>query len=448
MCISESTSCTNWENYATSKNYTLPTTLGAKTIYVYYKDDAGNISQVASDTINLYESITVPSQSGTLTYSGSTQSPSWSNYDSSKMTISGTTSGTDAKLYAAKFTPKANYIWSDGTTTSKTVYWIIGKAPGSLSVPITSMTIKEGEQQTFEITRSGNGSISASSNNTGVATVSIIGTNITVNGVSAGTATITINVGAGTNHLAAESKTVSVTVTDPKVTIGEKLISLKPTGLNTSTVYGNMYRFIGPTANNYVKLDNQMFRIIGIVASNSSLELLETYQIKLISDSSVTTTDLYSASAYLSNNNGVPSSWINKIDNVRWYGGGVDDVYGYDGNTLYYQEIETSYDFEYAYDPCKVHFIRLSDLAYSRNSSGQTWLTHRSWTSVSVLCWYGDEWGDYTEVCNQWRIYDGYADWDSYQIYDSYPAHAVIYLNKDVYYKSGSGTSGDPFILE
>ena len=36
----------------------------------------------------------VPAQSGSLTYTGSTQSPTWKGYDSSMMTIGGVTSGT------------------------------------------------------------------------------------------------------------------------------------------------------------------------------------------------------------------------------------------------------------------------------------------------------------------------------------------------------------------
>ena len=47
----------------------------------------------------------VPSQSGTLTYSGSAQSPAWSNYDPNAMTLGGTASGTNAASYTATFTP-------------------------------------------------------------------------------------------------------------------------------------------------------------------------------------------------------------------------------------------------------------------------------------------------------------------------------------------------------
>lgn len=71
--------------------------------------------------------ISTPTQKNTLTYTGSAQSPTWNNYDSSKMTISGTTSGTNAGTYYATFTPKEGYCWTDGSTTAKSVSWGIGK---------------------------------------------------------------------------------------------------------------------------------------------------------------------------------------------------------------------------------------------------------------------------------------------------------------------------------
>ncbi|MEF2801698.1 MAG: hypothetical protein U0N22_07350, partial [Acutalibacter sp.] len=65
----------------------------------------------------------VPTQTGSLTYNGSAQSPTWSGYDASRMTLGGTTSGTNAGSYAATFTPKANYQWADGTKDPKSVQW-------------------------------------------------------------------------------------------------------------------------------------------------------------------------------------------------------------------------------------------------------------------------------------------------------------------------------------
>lgn len=156
---------------------------------------------------------TVPSQSGTLTYSGSAQSPSWSNYDSTKMTLS-VTAQTNAGTYSASFTPKDDYMWSDGSTTAKSVNWTIGKASGSLTLSKTSIVLDTTtKSDTFTVTRSGDGAISVSSSDTSKATVSLSGTTVTVTGVATGNVTITVSVAEGTNYTAPANKTCDVTVT-------------------------------------------------------------------------------------------------------------------------------------------------------------------------------------------------------------------------------------------
>ena len=154
-----------------------------------------------------------PVQSGSLTYSGSAQSPSWSNYDSAQLTIGGTTSGTNAGNYNATFTPTSNYQWSDGGTGAKTVIWKIGKAAGSLSLNKSKITLnKSTSSTTITVTRAGDGAISATSNATGVATVSVSGNTVTVTGKAYGSATITVKVAEGTNHTAPANKTCAVQV--------------------------------------------------------------------------------------------------------------------------------------------------------------------------------------------------------------------------------------------
>lgn len=155
---------------------------------------------------------TVPSQSGPLTYNGSAQTPSFSNYDSNKMTLS-VTGQTNAGTYGASFTPKDDYMWSDGTTTAKTVNWKINKAAGSLSVNPQTVTLDmEHPTAQITVTRPGDGAISAVSNNTGIVTVSVSGNVITVNNVNqtSGDTTITVKVAAGTNYTAPADKTVTV----------------------------------------------------------------------------------------------------------------------------------------------------------------------------------------------------------------------------------------------
>ena len=158
-------------------------------------------------------SLSTPTQSGSLTYNGSAQSPSWNGYDSSKMTMGGTTSGTNAGSYNATFTPTSNYQWTDGTTTAKTVAWSIQKAAGSLSISPTSMTLDtSATSKVITVTRSGTGAISAQSSTPTVASVSVSGNQVTVTGLQNGSATITVSVAADTNYTAPANKTCSVTV--------------------------------------------------------------------------------------------------------------------------------------------------------------------------------------------------------------------------------------------
>lgn len=167
-------------------------------------------------------SMAVPAQSNTLTYTGSDQSPTWSDYDSTKMTLGGIITGTDAGSYNATFTPGSNYKWSDNTTTAKTVTWTIGKAAGTLTLSKTSLTLSAAALTgTFTVTRLGDGAITVTSSNTAVATVAISGTIVTVTAKAKGTATITVQVAAGTNYTAPANKTCSVTVTLPTSTLAD-----------------------------------------------------------------------------------------------------------------------------------------------------------------------------------------------------------------------------------
>ena len=155
---------------------------------------------------------TVPSQSESLTYNGSAQTPTFSNYDTNKMTLS-VTGQTNAGTYNASFTPKDDYMWSDETTAAKTVNWTINKAAGSLSVSPQTVTLDmEHPTAQITVTRPGNGAITAVSNNTGIVTVSVSGNVITVNNVNqtSGDTTITVKVAAGTNYTAPANKTVTV----------------------------------------------------------------------------------------------------------------------------------------------------------------------------------------------------------------------------------------------
>ena len=187
---------------------------GRTSVTIRYTE--GGVSCTATQAITVTKTnVTVPSQSGSLTYSGSSQSPAWYNYDTTKMTLGGTTSGTNAGNYSAKFTLKdtALYQWADGSTAPKTVSWKIGKADGSLTLSKTSIKLEDGKlTDSFTVTRLGTGTITAVSNRPDIASVSISGNVVTVHSVdeNSGTVTITVSVASDTNYNAPASKTCTV----------------------------------------------------------------------------------------------------------------------------------------------------------------------------------------------------------------------------------------------
>ena len=191
-----------------------PLSDGMTSVTIRYTEGGRSVTTTQAVTVSRAVISTVPSQSGSLTYTGSALSPSWNNYNSAQLTLGGTTSATNAGTYTATFTPTSNYEWSDGTTTAKSVSWTIGKAAGSLSISTTSLTLdRSNPTGTITVTRAGNGTISAESSDTSVATVSVSGTKVTVSSVNqkSGSSVITIKVSAGTNHNAPANKTCNVT---------------------------------------------------------------------------------------------------------------------------------------------------------------------------------------------------------------------------------------------
>ena len=215
----QSPSWSNYDSTKMSRSVTAQTNAGTYTATFtplddYMWSDGSTAAKTVNWTIGRATISNVPSQSGSLTYTGSEQSPTWSNYDSSKMTIGGTTASTNAGTFTATFTPNSNHQWSDGSTDAESVTWTMAKAAGSLTLSASSVTLNTSNlTKTVTVTRAGDGTITATSNNTGVATVSVSGNTITISHVNktTGSATITVKVAAGTNHTAPSDKTISVT---------------------------------------------------------------------------------------------------------------------------------------------------------------------------------------------------------------------------------------------
>ena len=216
-CSSNNSSVATCKISGTTVTVIPGTTKGTATITVTSKETAnynsssvahvvttnlGTLSVTASGYNGTYNgsdhAITVTSSGATITYSSD-----GTNYSSTKPTYRN--AGTYTTYYKVS---KTGY---NTVTGSRTV--VINKASGSITLSSTSGTITVGN--TTNITASNTtGKVSCSSNNTNVATCSISGNTLTIKGISAGNATITVNVEAATNYNRA-SKTYSITVSNP-----------------------------------------------------------------------------------------------------------------------------------------------------------------------------------------------------------------------------------------
>lgn len=156
--------------------------------------------------------ISVPTVSGSLTYNGQAQSPTLTGYDADKMVLSGDTSGTNAGSYTAVVAPTEQYKWADGSTEAKDIQWSIAKATPSITFEPTSVSLDTSTtSQAVAVTYTGDGTLSAQSDNSGVATASLEGTTLTVTGVETGNTAIQVSASEGTNYTAA-SASLSVAV--------------------------------------------------------------------------------------------------------------------------------------------------------------------------------------------------------------------------------------------
>lgn len=194
-------------------------TVGNQVVTVSYTENGVTQTATFNVTVNR-KSVAKPTWKNNLTYNGSAQSVSsasyWNNYNTSYMTISGTTSATNAGTYIATFTPGSNYRWADGTTTAINVNWTINRATGSLSVNPTTVALNGNNYNSgvaVTITRAGDGAISYSPTNVNGLTMSLNGNVLTIKGngsTAIASQTITISVAQGTNYTAPSNKTITV----------------------------------------------------------------------------------------------------------------------------------------------------------------------------------------------------------------------------------------------
>ena len=181
--------------------------------------------------------ISVPTVSGSLTYNGQAQSPTLTGYDADKMVLSGDTSGTNAGSYTAVVTPTEQYKWADGSTEAKDIQWSIAKATPSITFDPASVSLDTSTtSQAVAVTYTGDGTLSAQSDNSGVATASLEGTTLTVTGVETGNTAIQVSASEGTNYMAASaslSVAVQFAIIIPVVPTQSGSLTYKPYTLQT-----------------------------------------------------------------------------------------------------------------------------------------------------------------------------------------------------------------------
>lgn len=138
MCLSNTTSCTAWTTFATSASWSLTSGKGTKTVYAWFRDGAGTLSDVVSDTIVVD---TTKPTNGTASASGAdgAATVSWTGFSDSGAGISSFTlvqaSGSSAPSSSCTGTP----IWTgadtsvavSGLTNGSTYSWRVCATDGA-----------------------------------------------------------------------------------------------------------------------------------------------------------------------------------------------------------------------------------------------------------------------------------------------------------------------------
>ena len=165
----------------------------------YYRffpyDSDGNVTIGSAEIVDMNSTIiTIPTQSGSVTYDGTLKIPSFS--PQTGYVKSGQTSGTNAGTYAMIASlSNRDYIWSDGTTEDKQISWTIGKyqrlTPAESTIAITNRD-SSGKQMTFTDLY-GRTIASVTSSNTSAVTATANGGSVTLfPGSTPGVSTITV----------------------------------------------------------------------------------------------------------------------------------------------------------------------------------------------------------------------------------------------------------------
>ena len=196
--------------------YSNNTNVGTATVTITMK---GNYSGTITKNFTIERAKTAVATASNKSYTGTAQiGVTGTNVD-----LSGTTSATNVGTYTATATPKANYAWSDGTTTAKTLTWNMAKKQISAEWGSEIVFIYDGKEHVPTATATGA---------TGeTINVKVTGAQIDASGTAyTATASIESVTGGGAN-----ANNYTLTQTTKEFTISTKLVSAVWT--NTSIEY-------------------------------------------------------------------------------------------------------------------------------------------------------------------------------------------------------------------
>ena len=236
----------------TNKKITItPVNVGNTQITINGIPSNYNSSSVSKNVvINCSNTATEPSVVSGLIYNGSSQTGLKGGSNVNLSTISAINAGN----YTGKATPKTNYCWTDGTTTTKSYSWSIAKKDVRCS--ITSVpTLKYPSSATGSIKYSCTDSKvpSVTSSSTSDITVSgVTSTSATLKALKIGSSTITVSTASDTNYNASNKATSNISTSASAYTVTYN--NNGGSGCTTTSVtYGGKYgTMCEPTRNGYV----------------------------------------------------------------------------------------------------------------------------------------------------------------------------------------------------
>ena len=113
------------------------------TYVIVATDNNSKVTKEATYTIKIERAKTANAGASDKTYNGANQT----GVTGTNVTLSGTTSATDAGTYTANATPDSNHAWSDGTTNAKTITWKINPKSVAITWGTTTTFTYNGQPQ-------------------------------------------------------------------------------------------------------------------------------------------------------------------------------------------------------------------------------------------------------------------------------------------------------------